>query len=233
MGSCASSPHPEQRPLATEVAKSDAPPKRPPVVQRKRGCTRYLSNAWTFDTFDLDLEGGDWRYAFATTRVFPGPTALFIVRALLVVLMAVYFWLTLTAYPVSLLKYWCIHLSSWVDSVVLLYLLGSFLVHLRALLLAGTPEPRAPALTPWYVSLLWVLYAIALPLSIVSFAFQYVPSYGGLGLTALPGDKREAPAALMLLSLLLNNYSYHVTHTVWPMVSAARQSGDLPHCAAP
>ena len=224
MGLCASGPQ-DARPLVSADPPSDAPLKRQATVRRNMGvcggCFRYISNAWAFDNFDMDLEGGDWRYAFATSRAMRSHTTLLLLRIGLCALMAVYFAFVLAQYapgPLGGLRFWAIHFSSWVDSCVLVYLVASVGVHVRALLLAGTPEPRSPALTPWYVSFLWFLYAIALPMSIVSMALELVPSFGGLGRTAPFMDAREPPVVLMLVSMFLNNFSYHVFLAIWPMV---------------
>ncbi|KAG8468949.1 hypothetical protein KFE25_007467 [Diacronema lutheri] len=226
MGLCASGPQ-DARPLVSADPPSDAPLKRQATVRRNMGvcggCFRYISNAWAFDNFDMDLEGGDWRYAFATSRAMRSHTTLLLLRIGLCALMAVYFAFVLAQYapgPLGGLRFWAIHFSSWVDSCVLVYLVASVGVHVRALLLAGTPEPRSPALTPWYVSFLWFLYAIALPMSIVSMALELVPSFGGLGRTAPFMDAREPPVVLMLVSMFLNNFSYHVFLAIWPMLFA-------------
>jgi hypothetical protein len=225
MGSCCSTSGEDQ--LLENNQPSDLPPQRrrkslrpPPALGVCGGCFRRLTNAWTFDNFDLDLEGADWRFAFATSRFLRNGWVVLAMRFVLMALMVIYSSFTLREYLLERggLKFWSIHFGAWSDSVSLLYVIVGFLVHARALQLAGTPETPPPAPTPVYITFLWLLYAIALPTSLMSLLLELLPGLSGLGATLGRADKREAPAVIMVCSLLLNNYSYHILHTVWPMV---------------
>lgn len=197
-------------------------------------CLRLFGNAWAFDNLDLDLEGADWRFAFATSRAVRNSAAVLTLRLLLFVLMSVYLAFSVQAYApaADALTMWSIHFAAWVDTVAWLFTLFVLVVNTRALLLAGTPEPRVTAPTPWYVSFTWMLYAIALPLTFASMVIQILDHATPLGGAGLPvgadswfTSLREPPALIMFASLILNNFSYHIIHTVYPIVRAAHQRG--------
>ncbi|KAJ1631541.1 hypothetical protein T492DRAFT_869727 [Pavlovales sp. CCMP2436] len=177
MGNCSTRDHRDElymRPAAPLV--KGGTPSHHHQAPKRSGLKQIVLTAWTFDNFDLDLEGGDWRYAFSSSRAIKNGAWILVIRLLAAIAMLAYYHLELLEYMAFGLKFKAYaHFATWTDTVVLLYLLAALAVHYRALRLAGTPEPRAPAKTPWFISVTWALYAIALPMALTAFVLELLP----------------------------------------------------------
>jgi len=146
MGNCSTRDHRDElymRPAAPLV--KGGTPSHHHQAPKRSGLKQIVLTAWTFDNFDLDLEGGDWRYAFSSSRAIKNGAWILVIRLLAAIAMLAYYHLELLEYMAFGLKFKAYaHFATWTDTVVLLYLLAALAVHYRALRLAGTPEPRAP-----------------------------------------------------------------------------------------
>jgi hypothetical protein len=117
MGSCSSRDNRDERYMrpdpgtqqlvkqGTRASHAEAPmSKQAPRKKRSGGCMNLVSTAWTFDNFDLDLEGGDWRFTFASSRVMYNGAWLLVLRLIAAIAMSAYYGLTVSEYATFGLK---------------------------------------------------------------------------------------------------------------------------------
>lgn len=193
------------------------------------GCCRLFADAWRFDNFDFDLEGADWRHSFSSSRLFASSGTLLALRFFIAVGMTVVLALSMADYShAAKLKFWPIYVSSWSNFLGMLYMWMTLVTHVLALSLPWPDPDRPNTRTPWFVSLTWLLYSVAVPFSAITVVLSLMGYTEGsnhkLGQVLLV---HWASAALMGASVLLNNYSYHILHVTFPMVRPRARRAEI------
>mmetsp|Transcript_19483 Transcript_19483/g.52448 ORF Transcript_19483/g.52448 Transcript_19483/m.52448 type:complete len:328 (+) Transcript_19483:34-1017(+) len=226
MGICSSQPKKDQV-LPTDARRSSGVSRRQslPGTTGKEGAGTLLSGTWAFDNFDLDLEGADWRFSFRESRVFKSSAALLALRFFLAIATTVLMALSMLEYSDDgSVSYWFLHLASWTQLAVLASVWTIFVSHVTALIHAEPPDladeataPRGTG-TPWFISLSFACYAIALPFTVIVLVLHYLHLTGARNLYIGVLSAHWINFIIMALTFISSEFSYHILHTAYAML---------------